>query len=80
MTAAATTGTANAIIARGLTKRFGATTAVDGIDLDIQEDTVFGLLGPNGAGKPVYGQAASRLSGHIRRLRARTRVSAGHVR
>jgi ABC-2 type transport system ATP-binding protein len=51
MTAAMTTGTANAIIARGLTKRFGATTAVDGIDLDIQEGTVFGLLGPNGAGK-----------------------------
>jgi oleandomycin transport system ATP-binding protein len=50
-TAATTTGTANAIIARGLTKRFGATTAVDGIDLTIAEGTVFGLLGPNGAGK-----------------------------
>jgi oleandomycin transport system ATP-binding protein len=50
-TTATATGTANAIIARGLTKRFGATTAVDGIDLDIQEGTVFGLLGPNGAGK-----------------------------
>jgi oleandomycin transport system ATP-binding protein len=46
------TGTqANAITARGLTKRFGATTAVDGIDLTIPEGTVFGLLGPNGAGK-----------------------------
>jgi oleandomycin transport system ATP-binding protein len=41
----------NAITARGLTKRFGATTAVDGIDLTIPEGTVFGLLGPNGAGK-----------------------------
>jgi oleandomycin transport system ATP-binding protein len=51
MTAATTTGTASAIIARGLTKRFGATTAVDGIDLTIAEGTVFGLLGPNGAGK-----------------------------
>jgi oleandomycin transport system ATP-binding protein len=46
-----TTGTAPAVVARGLTKRFGATTAVDGIDLAIREGTVFGLLGPNGAGK-----------------------------
>jgi oleandomycin transport system ATP-binding protein len=46
------TGTqANAITARGLTKRFGATTAVDGVDLAIPEGSVFGLLGPNGAGK-----------------------------
>jgi oleandomycin transport system ATP-binding protein len=43
--------TPNAIVARGLTKRFGATTAVDGIDLTIPVGTVFGLLGPNGAGK-----------------------------
>jgi oleandomycin transport system ATP-binding protein len=42
---------AGAIVARGLTKRYGATTAVDGIDLTIPEGSVFGLLGPNGAGK-----------------------------
>jgi len=41
----------NAIEAEGLTKSFGAVTAVDGIDLAIKEGTVFGLLGPNGAGK-----------------------------
>jgi len=34
-----------------LTKRFGALTAVDGIDLDVREGEVFGFLGPNGAGK-----------------------------
>ncbi|HEY1821854.1 MAG TPA: ATP-binding cassette domain-containing protein [Trebonia sp.] len=46
-----TATTTGAIVARGLTKRFGPTTAVDGIDLTIPEGTVFGLLGPNGAGK-----------------------------
>src|SRR2546429_9770184 len=34
-----------------LTKRFGALTAVDGIDLEVREGEVFGFLGPNGAGK-----------------------------
>jgi len=42
---------APAIDARGLTKRYGQTTAVDGIDLSIAEGEVFGLLGPNGSGK-----------------------------
>src|SRR6185312_14989665 len=37
--------------ARGLTKRFGDFTAVDGIDLDVQRGEAFGFLGPNGAGK-----------------------------
>jgi oleandomycin transport system ATP-binding protein len=41
----------NAIVAEALTKRFGPVTAVDGINLQIKEGTVFGLLGPNGAGK-----------------------------
>jgi len=39
------------IRARGLVKRFGAFTAVDGIDLDVQPGEAFGFLGPNGAGK-----------------------------
>jgi ABC-2 type transport system ATP-binding protein len=34
-----------------LTKQFGELTAVDGLDLTIEEGEIFGLLGPNGAGK-----------------------------
>src|SRR3982074_2286718 len=34
-----------------LVKRFGATTALAGVDLGVAEGTVFALLGPNGAGK-----------------------------
>jgi lipooligosaccharide transport system ATP-binding protein len=39
------------IHARGLVKRFGDFTAVDGIDVDVQRGEAFGFLGPNGAGK-----------------------------
>src|ERR1700756_4809848 len=35
----------------GVVKRFRTTTALAGVDLDVEEATVFGLLGPNGAGK-----------------------------
>ena len=40
-----------AIRLRGVVKRFGAITAVNGLDLDVPEGTCVGLLGPNGAGK-----------------------------
>jgi lipooligosaccharide transport system ATP-binding protein len=39
------------IEARGLVKRFGALTAVDGIDVEVRAGEAFGFLGPNGAGK-----------------------------
>jgi ABC-type multidrug transport system ATPase subunit len=42
---------AAALEAGGLTKVFGATVAVDGLDLRVEPGQVFGFLGPNGAGK-----------------------------
>src|SRR6478736_3933062 len=41
----------NAIELSGVVKRFGAITAVDGLDLDVPAGICLGLLGPNGAGK-----------------------------
>ncbi len=40
-----------AIEATGLTKAFGDTVAVDGVDLSVPRGSVYGVLGPNGAGK-----------------------------
>ena len=40
-----------AIQAEGLVKRFGATTALAGVDFEVTQGTVLGLLGPNGSGK-----------------------------
>ncbi len=48
---ARTHGTAPAVLAEGLTKRFGAVTALDALDLRLHRGEVFGLVGPNGAGK-----------------------------
>jgi ABC-2 type transport system ATP-binding protein len=46
-----TTDDTPAIELRGLTKRFGDTLALDGVDLVVRRGTVFGFLGRNGAGK-----------------------------
>jgi ABC-2 type transport system ATP-binding protein len=40
-----------ALKVRGLVKRYGALTAVDGLDLEVARGTISALLGPNGAGK-----------------------------
>jgi polyether ionophore transport system ATP-binding protein len=42
---------ANAIAAKGLRKRFGRATALDGLDLTVRDGEVHAFLGPNGAGK-----------------------------
>ncbi|MGP3970829.1 ABC transporter ATP-binding protein [Streptomyces sp. 6N223] len=42
---------APAVEARGLVKRYGGTTAVDGLDLTVERGAVTAVLGPNGAGK-----------------------------
>src|SRR5947208_4110920 len=39
------------IEARGLRKAYGATVALDGVDLRVEEGRILGLIGPNGAGK-----------------------------
>jgi ABC-2 type transport system ATP-binding protein len=40
-----------AVETHGLTKRFGPTVAVDGVELLVPRGSAFGSLGPNGAGK-----------------------------
>ena len=44
-------GSDASVVLRGVTKRYGATVAVDGLDLEVGRAEVFALLGPNGAGK-----------------------------
>ena len=60
------------IRARGLVKRFGDSTAVDGIDVDVAPGEAFGFLGPNGAGKSstmrMIGAVSPPTSGELRIL------------
>jgi len=46
--------TAPALTARGIVVRFGGLTAVDGVDLAIDDRTLVGIIGPNGAGKTTF--------------------------
>ncbi len=50
-----------AVRARGLVKRYGKVTALDGVDLDVRRGTVVALLGPNGAGKTTAVRVLSTL-------------------
>jgi ABC-2 type transport system ATP-binding protein len=50
-----------AVAVRGLRYAFGATVAVDGVDLTVEPGEVFGLLGPNGAGKTTTIRAITTL-------------------
>ncbi len=59
-----------AIEAHGLTRRFGATVAVDGIELSIPRARIYGFLGPNGSGKSTT----------IRMLCGLLRPDAGEIR
>ncbi|MDQ2860313.1 MAG: ABC transporter ATP-binding protein [Pseudomonadota bacterium] len=52
------------IEARGLRKAYGATVALDGVDLRIEEGRILGLIGPNGAGKSTALNAILGLTSH----------------
>jgi ABC-2 type transport system ATP-binding protein len=58
-----------AVETRGLAKTFGATRAVNGLDLTVPLASIYGLLGPNGAGKTTV----------IRMLATLTRPDAGRA-
>jgi ABC-2 type transport system ATP-binding protein len=57
------------IEARGLTKNYGSTQALRGIDLDIQPGRIVGLIGPNGSGKTTAIKSILGLSGFDGELR-----------
>ena len=50
------------IVVKGLVKKYGDETAVDGLDLKVKEGEVFGFLGPNGAGKTTTVRVISTLT------------------
>src|SRR5712672_775364 len=57
------------IEARGLRKAFGATVALDGIDLHVEEGRILGIVGPNGAGKTTALNAILGLTSYQGELR-----------
>ena len=57
------------IEAHGLRKSFGARTALDGIDLQVEEGRILGLIGPNGAGKTTALNAILGLTPYQGRLK-----------
>ena len=59
------------VTVRGVSKRFGALVALDGVDLDIARGEIFALLGPNGAGKTTL---ISIVAGLLRATAGEVRV------
>jgi ABC-2 type transport system ATP-binding protein len=57
------------IEARGLRKTYGATVALDGIDLEVDDGRILGVIGPNGAGKTTALNAIVGLTSYEGRLR-----------
>ncbi|HET6639484.1 MAG TPA: ABC transporter ATP-binding protein, partial [Gemmatimonadota bacterium] len=57
------------IEARGLRKTYGATVALDGIDLQVEDGRILGLIGPNGAGKTTALNAIVGLTSYDGQLR-----------
>jgi ABC-2 type transport system ATP-binding protein len=57
------------IEARGLRKTFGKTTALDGVDLRVEEGRILGIIGPNGAGKTTALNAMLGLTAYEGELR-----------
>ena len=57
------------IEARGLRKAFGKTTALDGVDLRVEEGRILGIIGPNGAGKTTALNAILGLTAYGGELR-----------
>lgn len=70
MTRPPSMSTSHAVVAHGLTKRFGTKPAVDALDLAIPDGCTFGFIGPNGAGKSTT----------IRMLMGMLRITAGDAR
>ena len=72
------------VVAKGLTKRFGDFTAVDGIDFEVRTGEAFGFLGPNGAGKSstmrMVGCVSPITAGTLRLFDLDPRVDGARIR
>jgi ABC-2 type transport system ATP-binding protein len=79
-----------AIDVRGITKRFGRKTVVDGIDLQVRRGEIFGFLGPNGSGKTTFmrmlcglltpdGGSGTCLGHDVLRDQARIKMDVGYM-
>jgi ABC-2 type transport system ATP-binding protein len=63
------------VVARGLSKRYGATAALDNVSFSIEENSIYGLLGRNGAGKSTLMQI---LTGQVIATGGSVEVLGGH--